>query len=83
MKLIIFIFLLLILGYAVAFSQTSLPQSTTVYDFSKMKNGFYRIVSTTDTVDVFKDSNFCSITPSSITYLLPEPSDQQRMTVKP
>lgn len=52
-NIIIIVFILL---SGTAFSQTIIPATTTIHDFSLMKNGQYRIISPTDTLDVTKDT---------------------------
>jgi hypothetical protein len=70
MKIIIIYLLLFILYIASGYAQTVLPITTTVYDFSKMKNGYYRIIGT-DTTDFIKDTTFCIIPVKNISVLFP------------
>ena len=61
MRIIIIYLLLFILYIASGYAQniTILPPSTTVYQFSKMHGGLYRINQPGDTVFLSKDSLVC------------------------
>lgn len=54
MKILIIIFLFLMSQIATA--QTVIPSTTTVYSFSGMKNGVYRVITLVDTLDITKDT---------------------------
>jgi len=56
-KKILFIGAILISAVAHSYAQTILPSTTTLHDFAVMKNGWYRIITTTDTTDVTKDTS--------------------------
>lgn len=64
------LFILLIQSQFVT-AQTVIPQSTTVYDFGKMKRGFYKINAPGDTIYILKDSTSC---PKAVEYysILPQ-----------
>ncbi len=57
---IFYYFLLYMLLCGLAQGQTVIPQTTTVYNFSFMQNGIYRIITNVDTLDMAKDTIFTS-----------------------